>query len=104
MKPSDVMPVGSSARDRSDRLRRRSGRARHYDADAEGDQQLVFVRAGVEVADDDPFHHHADHQDEQRPRDNREDKQSGIGISNIAGVAAEHEHRAMREVEYPSVP
>ena len=31
------------------------------DAEAEGDEQLVLVRPRIEMADDDPLHHHADH-------------------------------------------
>ena len=71
-----------------------------HDAEAEGDQKLILVRPAVEVADDDPLHHHADDHHEQRAGDHRDDEGVGIGVGDIAGVAAEHEHRAMREVEH----
>ena len=70
------------------------------DAETEGDQELVLVRPLVEMADDAAFHHHADQHDEQRAGDDRDDERAGIAIGDPAGVAAEHEHGAMREVEH----
>src|SRR6185437_4741896 len=71
------------------------------DAEAEGDQKLILVRAVIEMADDDPLHQYADDHDEQRARDHRDDERAGVLERDITGVAAEHEHRAMREVEHP---
>ncbi len=59
------------------------------------------MRAVIEMADDDPFHHHAHEHDEQRAGDHGDGERPGILEGDIAGVAAEHEHRAMREVEHP---
>ncbi len=70
-----------------------------HDAKAEGHQQLVLVRPGIEVADDHALHHHADQHDEQRTGDDGDDKGARIGIGDPAGVAAEHEHRAVGKVE-----
>ena len=53
----------------------------------------------VEVADDDALHHHADEHHEQRAGDNGDDERTRVGIGQPAGIAAEHEHRAVREVE-----
>ena len=74
-------------------------RLHEHDAEAEGDQQLVLVRAGIEVADDHPLHHHADQHDEQRAGNDGDDEGAGIGVGDPAGIAAEHEHRAVREIE-----
>ena len=52
------------------------------------------------MADDDPLHHHADQHDEQRAGDDGDDERAGVGIGDPAGVAAEHEHRAVREIEH----
>ena len=70
------------------------------DAQPEGDEQLILVRTVIEVPDDDALHHHAHEHDEQRAGDHRDHERSGILEGDIAGVAAEHEHRAMREVEH----
>ena len=40
------------------------------------------------------------HHDKQRARDDGDDERVGIGVRDVTGVAAEHEHRAMREVEH----
>src|SRR6185437_10510566 len=58
-----------------------------------------FVRTRIEVANDDPLHQHAEDRDEQGADDNRYDERSGIGVGHPSGVTAEHEHRAMREVQ-----
>ena len=57
------------------------------------------MRAVIEVADDHALHHHADEHHEQRAGDHRDDEGSGVAVGDKAGVAAEHEHRAVREVE-----
>ena len=36
----------------------------------------------------------------QRARDHGDDERTGIFEGDIAGIAAEHEHRAVREVEH----
>ncbi len=71
------------------------------DAEPERHEQLVLVRAIVEVADDDALHHGRRRIiDEQRAADHRDDERSGIAVGDLAGIAAEHEHRAVREVEH----
>ncbi len=70
------------------------------DAEAEGDQDLVFARAAVKVADNQAFHQHADDHNEQRAGDEGDDKGAGETIAEPAGIAAEHEHSAVREVEH----
>ena len=52
------------------------------------------------MADDQPLHHHANQHHEQRAGDHGDDEGAGIGIGDPAGIAAEHEHRAMREIEH----
>ena len=59
------------------------------------------MRTVVEVADDDALDHHAHDHHEQRAGNHRDDERTGIGVGHAAGVTAEHEHRAMREVEHP---
>src|SRR3546814_8062130 len=57
------------------------------------------MRPAVEVPDDQPLHHDADeHHEEGAGRDGN---QIGIGqlVGNETGIAADHEHRAVREVE-----
>ena len=70
------------------------------DAEPEGDKELILMRTVIEVADDDALHHHAQHHHEQRARNHRDDERTGIFIGHEAGVTADHEHRAMREVEH----
>ena len=53
----------------------------------------------VEVADDQPLHHHANQHHEERASDDGEDEGPGIAVGDPAGIAAEHEHRAMRQVK-----
>src|SRR6201999_2943531 len=62
------------------------------DAQPEGDKQLILVRTGIEVPDDDALHHYAHEHDEQRAGDHRDRERSGVLEGDIAGVAAEHEH------------
>ncbi len=69
------------------------------DAETEGDEDLVFGRPCVEVPDDRPLHHHADQHDEQRARDHGDDERPRIAVGEPAGIAAQHEHRPVREVE-----
>ena len=71
----------------------------HDDADAEGDQQLVFRRAAVEMPDKHQFDDAADHQQKERTRDHRDGERPGGVEGQVAGIAAEHEHRAMRQVQ-----
>ena len=101
MKPSGVMPTSGGRRRHGLRqaAEEKAHRLDEHDAEAEGHQQLVLVRPRVEVADDHPLHHHADQHDEQRAGDDGDDEGARIGIGDPAGVAAEHEHRAVREVE-----
>ena len=54
----------------------------------------------VEVADDEPLHHDADQHPEQRAGDHRDDEGAGERSTRPAGVAAEHEHRAMGEIQH----
>ena len=53
----------------------------------------------IKVADDHALDQHADEHHEQRARDHRNDEGFGVAVCDKAGVAAEHEHRAVREVE-----
>ena len=69
------------------------------DAEAEGDQKLVLVRTAIEVADDDTLDHHADDHDEDRTGDHGGDERAGVTERHPAGVATEHEHRAVRKIE-----
>ena len=92
------------ARRRRHRLRKaaedEADRFHEDDAEAEGDEELILGRAAVEVADDHALHHHADQHDEQRAGDDGGDERARIGVGDPAGVAAEHEHRAMREIQH----
>ena len=80
MKPSEVMPAnsggGGTVFDRLPKKKRTS--LDEDDAEAEGDQQLVLVRAVVEMADDQPLHQHADDHHEQRAGDHRDDERAGV--------------------------
>src|SRR3546814_3424785 len=69
------------------------------DPEAEGDEDLVLMRPAVEVPDDQPLHHDADEHHEDGA--GRDGNQIGIGqlVGNETGIAADHEHRAVREVE-----
>src|SRR5262249_2362308 len=69
-------------------------------AEAEGHQDLVLGRAAVEIADDDALHHHAEQHHEQRAGGERRDERAGVLVGDEPGVSAEHEHRAVREVEH----
>lgn len=71
-----------------------------HDAQAEGHQQLVLRRARVEVADDDALGHHAHQHHEQRAGDDGQHEGAAQVVGHPAGVAAQHEHRAVREVEH----
>ena len=68
-------------------------------AETEGHQQLVFMRPVVEMPDDDALHQDAEDRHEQRSGDDGDDEGPGIIIGDIAGIAADHEHRAMRQIE-----
>ena len=70
-----------------------------HDAEAKGEEQLVLVRTAVEGSDHDPLHHHADEHDEQGTGDDGDDERAAVGVGDPAGVAAEHEHRAVRQIE-----
>ena len=70
------------------------------DAQAEGDEHLVLVWPGVERADDDPLRYHPDEHDEQRAGDDCDDEGARVSVCHPAGVTAEHEHGAVREVEH----
>ena len=100
MKPSDVMPTNR----RRDGLRQAAEEKAHDlhedDAKAESDEKLVLVWARIKMADDQPLHQHPNEHHKERTRDNRQDKRPGIGIGNPAGVAAQHEHRAVGEVKH----
>ena len=72
-----------------------------HDAEPEGDQKLVLVRAAVEMADDDALHHHADDAAGTASPAITATMNEPVGlVRDIAGVAAEHEHRAMRQVQH----
>ena len=94
----------TSRRRRRHRLRQAAEEKTHGldedDAETEGDEQLVLVRPRIEVTDDHALHHHADQHDEQRAGDDGDDEGAGIGVGDPAGIAAEHEHGAVREVEH----
>ena len=95
---------------------RRPGRRRHRlrqaaeeqpddfdedDAQAERDQNLVLVRARVEMADDDALHRDAEDEHEEGAGDqSASGERAGILIGDDAGIAADHEHGAMREIEH----
>ena len=102
MKPSEVMPVrsdgGGTVFDRLEKMKRTA--STKHDREAERDEELVFERAAVEVADDDPLHQHADHQQEQRTRDHRDDERPGRLVRDVTRITTEHEHRAVREVQH----
>src|SRR5262249_45976210 len=69
------------------------------DAEAERDQKLILMRARVKMADDDALDQYADDHDKKRSRDHRRDERPGVAVGQPAGIAAEHEHGAMREIE-----
>ena len=58
------------------------------------------MRAVVKVADDPALNRHADQHHEQGAGDDGDDERAGIGVGDPASVAAEHEHRAVREVQH----
>ena len=62
-------------------------------------EQLILVGPAVEGSHHDPLHHHAKQHDEQGTGDDGDDERAAVGIGDPAGVAAEHEHRAMRQIE-----
>ena len=70
-----------------------------HDAKAKGEKQLILMRTAVEESDNEPFHHDAHEHDEQGTGDYGDDERAGIGISDPAGVTAQHEHRAVRQIE-----
>ena len=92
------------ARRRRHGLRQAAEEEAHYfdehDAKAEGDQELVLVRTAVEVTDDDALDENADDHAEQRAADHRGDVRAGVAVGQPAGVTAEHEHGAVREVQH----
>src|SRR5262249_9095066 len=53
----------------------------------------------VEGSDHEPLHHHAKQHDEQGTGDDGEGERAAVGIGDPTGVAAEHEHRAVRQIE-----
>ncbi|MGY3471518.1 hypothetical protein ACVW0I_008389 [Bradyrhizobium sp. LM6.11] len=63
-------------------------------------EQLILVGAMIEMADDDAFHEDAEQHHEQRARDDGENERFRVLVGDEAGIAADHEHRAMREVEH----
>jgi hypothetical protein len=69
------------------------------DAEPERDQKLVLVRTVIEVADDDTLRHHANDHDEDRSGDHGDNERTRVAVGDPARVAAEHEHRAVREIE-----
>ena len=103
MKPIGVTPAaqdggGGTVSDRLPKPRRTS--FDDDDADAEGDQELILRRAAVEVADDHQLDEAADHHQEQRAGDHRDDEGPGRLERHVAGIAAQHEHRAVRQVQH----
>ena len=70
-----------------------------HDAEAEGDEELVLVRAGIKVADDHQLHHRSDQHDEQRAGNDGDDEGARISVGDPASIAAQHEHCAVREIE-----
>jgi len=70
------------------------------DAEAKGDEQLIFVGATIEVANNDAFHQDAENHDEHRACRYGDDEGAGIFERDIAGVTTEHEHRAVGEIEH----
>jgi len=56
------------------------------------------------VANNHQLHHQADHHHEKRSEDDRENERIRVSVGDISGIAAEHEHRAMREVENAERP
>jgi hypothetical protein len=50
--------------------------------------------------DHDALHHHADDHDEHRAGKDGDNERARIGIGQPAGVAAEHEHGAVSEIEH----
>ena len=101
MKPSEVIPA--KQRRRRHQLRLAAENKAHdldeNDTKTECHQKLIFMRAAVEVPDDDALHQNSDDRHEQRSGNDRDDERSGIAIGDKAGVTAEHEHRAVREVQ-----
>ena len=89
---------GGTSSDFDEKKRRTS--STKTDAEAEGDKKLILMRPAVEMADDDPLHQDADNHHKQRAGDHGDDERAGIAVGDIAGVTAQHEHRAMREVEH----
>src|SRR2546421_569439 len=67
--------------------------------EAERDEELVLVRAAVEVADHHPLHHQPEHHEGERPGDHGDGERVRRLPSRVAGVAAQHEHGAVGEVE-----
>jgi len=57
------------------------------------------VRALVEVADDHPLHDDADDHDEKRAAKDGGDERAGVVIRQPAGITAQHEHGAVRQIE-----
>ncbi len=70
-----------------------------HDAETERHQELVLRRAGVEMADDDELDQSSDDEQEQRPGDDGDGEGAGRLERDEAGIAAEHEHGAVRQVE-----
>src|SRR4051812_47104208 len=58
------------------------------------------MRAAVEMTDDHTLHHDTDEHDENGSGDHRSNERPCVAVGEPTGVAAEHEHRAVREVQY----
>ena len=71
-----------------------------HDAGAEGDQDLVLGRPAVEQ----PHHHtlddHADEQHEDEHRGQSEEPRTGCVQHDIGDIGADHEQRAVGEVQH----
>ena len=101
MNPSEVMPANSGGGGTSLRLTAED-QAYEFDkndAETERHQKLIFMRPVVEMPDDDALHQNADNRHEQRSGNDGDDERPGVAVRDITGVTAEHEHRAVRQVQ-----
>jgi hypothetical protein len=69
------------------------------DAQSERHEDLILVGPVIKMSDDDLLHRNAEEQHEARSRCDRDEVGAGILVSDDARIAANHEHRAVREVE-----
>lgn len=79
----------------------RAHRFHQHDAGAEGDQDLVLGRTLIEQPHDNALDDHADQQHEHEHHDEGEEPRAGGVQHHVGNVGADHEQRAMREVQYP---